>query len=274
MQQRSPQSTRSSALTSRRPVFVGVAVKGAIRPGVRSFARATGARIAMVEIYTKFGSPFPWRTLRRVRSTGARPLMQWNPRGTPLARIAGGGYNGYLRKYAAKVRRFGHRIVLSFGHEMNGTWYPWGAGHVRPSVFQAAWRRIHDVFARAGVRNVTWSWDPSHVGEPARPWWPGGRYVDTIGIDGYLRPGNTFTHIFAGRLADLRRFTAKPIYIAETSVAPGPDQIQQITGLFRGVQRFRLSGFVWFDINRLATWRLEGRRAAIRAFRRAARTIR
>src|SRR5215831_1568629 len=56
-------------------VFVGVAVKGAIVPGVRSFRRTTGARIAMVEIYTPFGARFPWRTLHEVTSTGAHPLM-------------------------------------------------------------------------------------------------------------------------------------------------------------------------------------------------------
>jgi hypothetical protein len=83
----------------------------------------------------------------------------------------------------------------------------------------------------------------------------------------YFRPGQTFAHVFAGRLACIRHFARKPIYIAETSVAPSADQAWQITRLFRGVRRFRLRGFVWFDINHLEAWRLEGRRAAIRAFR-------
>lgn len=250
-------------------VFVGVAVKGGIVSGVRSFSRATGARIAMVEIYTRFGAPFPGLASHRVTSSGARPLIQWNPRGSPLAKIAAGGYDTYLRSYAASVKRFGRQVVLSFGHEMNGSWNSWGAGHVRPSTFVAAWRRIHNVFARAGVHNVTWSWDPSHVGDLPRPWWPGPRYVDTIGIDGYQRPGQTFAQIFADRLANIRSFTSKPIYIAETSVAPSSDQARQIIGLFNGVQRFHLSGFVWFDIDHLEAWRLEGRPAAVRAFRSA-----
>ncbi len=92
---------------------------------------------------------------------------------------------------------------------------------------------------------------------------------EQIGIDGYQRPGDTVAHIFAARLASIRHFTSKPVYIAETSVAPSPDQARQIIGLFHGVQRFHLSGFVWFDINRLEAWRLEGRPAAVRAFRRA-----
>ena len=46
---------------------------------------------------------------------------------------------------------------------MNGWWYPWGsAGIRRLQDFIAAWRHIHDVFARQRVTNVIWSWDPSH----------------------------------------------------------------------------------------------------------------
>jgi len=223
----------------------------------------------MVEIYDPFGAAFPGLALHEVASTGATPLLQWNPRSSPLAKIATGGYDNYLHDWAKAVRQFGRQVVLSFGHEVNGTWNPWGAGHVSPSTFVAAWRRIHNVFTHAGVHNVTWSWDPSHVGELPLPWWPGRRYVDKIGIDGYLRPGQTFAQIFATRLANIRSFASKPIYIAETAVAPSSDQASQIIGLFNGVQQFHLSGFVWFNIDHLEAWHLEGRTAAVRAFRNA-----
>jgi hypothetical protein len=110
---------------------------------------------------------------------------------------------------------------------------------------------------------------PVHVGELPRPGGLVERYVDNIGIDGYQRPGQTFAQIFAERLANIRSFTSKPIYIAETSVAPSSDQARQIIGLFNGVQHYHLSGFVWFDINHLEAWRIERRPAALRAFRSA-----
>lgn len=250
-------------------VFVGVAVNGSVRAGVHSFSQATGAQISMVEVYSGFGSPFPGLQAHRILSTGASPLIQWNPRRTPLRQIANGKYNSYLRKYAATVKKFGHAITMSFGHEMNGSWSEWGAGHVSPATFVRAWRQIHNVFAGAGVHNVSWSWDPSHTGDAPRPWWPGPQYVDKIGIDGYQRPGQSFADIFADRLANIRSFASKPIFIAETSVAPGPDQGRQVIGLFNGVERYHLSGFVWFNINHLEPWRLEGRPAAIRAFRQS-----
>lgn len=250
-------------------VFVGVAVKSGIVSGVRSFSQATGAHISMVEIYTSFDKPFPGLASHRVISTGATPLVQWNPRGTSLAKIAHGGYDTYLRNYAKAAKKFGHPVTLSFGHEMNGPWSQWGAGHVAPATFVAAWRHIHNVFASQGAQNVSWSWDPSHTGDLPRPWWPGPRYVDKIGIDGYQRPGQTFADIFADRLGYIRGFTGKPIFIAETSVAPSAGQARQVVGLFNGVVRYHLSGFVWFNINHLEAWRLEGRPAAIRAFRSA-----
>jgi glycosyl hydrolase family 26 len=249
-------------------VFVGVAVKSGIVSGVQSFHQATGAHISMVEIYASFGAPFPATGAHRIVSTGATPLVQWNPR-VHLGNIVSGGFDTYLHNYAKAIKRFGHPITLSFGHEMNGPWSQWGAGHVSPATFVKAWRHIHNVFASQGVHNVTWSWDPSHTGDLPRPWWPGPRFVDKIGIDGYQRPGQTFADIFADRLANIRSFASEPIFIAETSVAPSADQARQVIGLFNGVVRYHLSGFIWFNINHLEDWRLEGRPAAIRAFRNA-----
>jgi hypothetical protein len=248
-------------------VFVGVAVKGAIASSVRTFSAATGAHMALVEFYTPFGSPFPHQEAAQVVALGSTPFIQWNPSTASLGSIAAGNYDGFVRQYATAAKAFGHPILLSFGHEMNGQWSRWGSAHGTPAQFVAAWRRIHDIFANQHVRNVTWSWDPSHVGADPQPWWPGAAYVDRIGIDGYQRPGHTFAYQFAERLALIRSFASKPIFIAETGVARSSEAPSQIIGLFNGVIRYHLSGFVWFDVNRLEQWRLEGRRAAIRAFR-------
>ena len=248
-------------------VFVGVAVKGAIASSVRTFSAVTRAHMALVEFYTPFGSPLPQQEAAQVVALGSTPFIQWNPSRAPLSSIAAGNYDGYVRRYATAVKAFGHHVVLSFGHEMNGAWSRWGSTHATPAQFVAAWRRIHNIFAKQHVRNVTWSWDPSHVGADPRPWWPGAAYVDWIGIDGYQRPGQTFADQFAERLALIRSFASKPIFIAETGVAPSPGAPNQVIALFNGVIRYHLSGFVWFDVNRLEQWRLEGRTAAIRAFR-------
>ena len=58
-----------------------------------------------------------------------------------LASIAVGHYDAYLRTYAHAVRTFRCRVVLSFGHEMNGSWYSWGRPQTSPATFIAAWRQ-------------------------------------------------------------------------------------------------------------------------------------
>jgi len=77
----------------------------------------------------------------------------------------------YLRSYADAVIAFGHPVILSFGHEMNGTWYSWGYGHPPPATFVAAWRHIVRIFRAAGAANVTWLWTVIVAGCCGRTCW-------------------------------------------------------------------------------------------------------
>jgi mannan endo-1,4-beta-mannosidase len=257
--------------------YIGIAINPQITAHVTAFRRATGVHVRLVEFFNPFNEPFQRWEAQQAVALGALPLIQLNPRNISLAKIAGGGYDGQIRHYADAVRSFGCRVVISFGHEMNGWWYSWGLPDTTPAIFIAAWRHIHNVFAGEGVKNVIWSWDPSHLyqrfrnnsASPASRWYPGDRYVDWIGIDGYLGQGQTFKGVFGHQLRNIRGVTNKPIYIAETGVAGGPSQSWQITGLFAALRKYRLMGLVWFDLNRKQPWRLEGRPAGIAAYRKA-----
>lgn len=253
--------------------FTGVAVNPPITAQAGSFATATRTHLGIIEFYAAFGKPFTQHEARQAASLGALPLIQLNPRHVSLASITAGKWDGYLRHYAAAVQTFRCPLGLSFGHEMNGWWYPWGRPRSSPAEFTAAWRHIHDIFASAHASNVIWSWDPDHGGSPASQWWPGAAYVDWIGVDGYQRPGQTFSSIFGRQLANIRSFTSKPVFLAETAVAPGSQQQAQIAGLFEAVRKFRLAGLVWFDLDRKEPWRLEGNRAGIAAFRAGTQSL-
>lgn len=260
---------------SRRKVhhFIGVALEANIIRNARSFARITRMHPALVEIYMRFGKAFPRPSAARIARYKSTPFIQLNPRRAPLRRIDRGAYNSYIRRLAGQVKAFKHHVILSFGHEMNGHWSSWSRPHATPHQFIAAWRIIVRIFRRNHVKNVTWSWDPSHTGTTSREWWPGRQYVDRIGIDGYFRHGQTFKQIFGKQLHIIRSFTHKPVFIAETSVARGHGQARQIRWLFNGVKQYHLAGFTWFNVNRLKIWRLQHRPGAIQAFRRCTRRM-
>ena len=142
-------------------------------------------------------------------------------------------------------------MIISFGQEMNGTWYPWGSAHVTAAVFIAAWRHVVTLFRSVGVTNVTWLWDVNcdlNGQYPVAPWWPGASYVDWAGIDCYYaHHDDTFAGLFVATIAQVRRLTRGPVMIGETAMTPTANEPARIYALFAGVREYGLSGLVWFD---------------------------
>jgi beta-mannanase len=205
--------------------------------------------------YSGWYVPFPAKFATKVANEGAAPLVQMDPDGVSIGAIASGKYDGYLSAYAEAVRSYGHPVILSFGHEMNGDWYSWGYHHTSPAVFVAAWRHIVKLFRALGASNVTWLWtvnvinDTQHgrIPRPAQ-WWPGSSYVNWVGIDGYyLKPNWQFAPLFGPTISAVRALTLDPILVAETGAVTTADQPTKITDLFHGVHAYGLLGFVWFD---------------------------
>jgi mannan endo-1,4-beta-mannosidase len=258
--------------------FAGIAVNNAIGQRVTAFHQMTGARIRVVEFYNPFPGPFQAYEAQQATKLGALPLIQLNPRKITMSDVVAGRYDADIKRYATQVKAFGCHILLSFGHEMNGWWYPWGRPWTQPSVFIAAWRHIHDIFAAEGAENVIWSWDPSHqyaefkagkAASLASEWYPGDRYVDWVGLDGYLNPGQNFKEVFSHQLASIASVAgSKPVYLAETGVAPNIHEIRQMDDLFAGISRNHIAGLIWFDQNAKQKWRLQGRPTAVAEYRK------
>jgi hypothetical protein len=254
--------------------------------GINQFAQGIGRQPNVVLYYSHWFQPFNIRFASAAAKHGAVTLVQIAPRNIPLSDIASGRYDAYLRSYAAAVKAFGGRVVLSFGHEMNGTWYSWSYKHTRPAIFVAAWRHIVTVFRRQGAKNVTWMWTVNVIGRQDRipepsPWWPGNSYVNWVGIDGYYwSPSLGFASLFGPTIADVRRLTSDPILIAETGAEPSSGQPAKIADLFAGVSTFGLLGLVYFNDNVFSAaipdealkWRLSSP-AALAAFRNEAKAF-
>ena len=250
---------------------------------VEGFATATGRQPDIAAYYSGWPGPFSASFAGQAYRYNAVPLVQMQPSGISMAAVAAGRYDAYLASYAAAVRAYGHPVIISFCHEMNGPWYTWGWHHTSPAVWVAAWRHVVGVFRGQGARNVTWLWTVNESGPgigPSRDWWPGGSYVTWVGIDGYYYgPWDTFGRVFGPAVAAVRKFTGKPILISEVAVGPGAGQAAKIPGLFAGIRAAHLLGLVWFDVAQHdglyhQDWRLEDDPAGLAAFRNAARLMR
>lgn len=236
------------------------------------FAKAIGYRPNIVVYYSAWGEPFQRSFAAKAKRNGAVPIIQIDPRDVSLKAIAVGRYDSYLMSYARDVHAFGGPVVIGFGHEMNGRWYPWGLGHVSPGTWIAAWKHIVRFFRAQGVGNVTWMWTVNALsGKVASPvrWWPGSSYVTWIGIDGYYySPRDSFSTVFGSTIRVLRKLTSTPILLSETAVAPTADRTRNIPGLFNAIRVNHLLGLVWFDHSARQDWRLEDDSAALATFRR------
>jgi mannan endo-1,4-beta-mannosidase len=246
-----------------------------------AFSRATGTAPDIAMYYSGWFVPFPMRFANTAASNGVVPLVQMDPDGISVAAIASGQYDAYLSSFAESVREYRDPVIISFGHEMNGSWYSWGYKHTQPVVFVAAWRHIVRLFHALGARNVTWMWtvniiDDTRDGTIPRPeaWWPGAGYVNWVGIDGYyLKPSWRFAPLFGPTIGAVRELTDDPILIAETGAVVAAGQPAKIADLFSGVISYGLLGFVYFDSanNQHQQFALANS-AALAAFRKGARS--
>ncbi|MGO9904549.1 MAG: glycoside hydrolase family 26 protein [Solirubrobacteraceae bacterium] len=236
---------------------------------IDAYARAVGRSPAIVSWYREWGQTvFDEPSLRAATSRGAAPMITWEPtvpgwrqgeRSTILETIATGAADGYLRAQAIAAARWRKPILLRFAPEMNGGWSPWGVRVPGNSagLYVAAWRHAVAIFRRAGARNVLWVWCPNVDDGGALPFtalYPGDRWVDWVGLDGYNWGRSwdwlSFTAIFASSYDTTVRLSPKPMLIAETgSGEDGGSKAAWIRDMFgRELPRFtRVRALVWFN---------------------------
>lgn len=251
---------------------------GIVTDNLEIFDTACSCRPDLAVQYVKMDKLPDLTSARIMLRNGAVPLLEIEPFTQPLDEITVGADDAWLATYARDIRRLHSPVLLSFGPEANGSWYPWGYRHVTPATFVQAWRHVVRVFRHVGATNVRWVWVVNHRfrgSEGLSVLWPGSRYVDMIGIDGYYeRRSTNFSDVFVGTIKELRSFANAPILISETAASSASEQLRALRQILAGEVRFRLAGFVWFDIPQHAgihhqDWRIEIHPAALAAYRQA-----
>ncbi|MDX6744725.1 glycoside hydrolase family 26 protein [Actinocorallia sp. A-T 12471] len=259
--------------------FLGVTYEGAgtNAKALKKFANAAGKKPNMVALYTDFKEDYPVEKVKGLWDQGIVSLLVWEPFETGLGAIADGSEDDRVVRFARAVRDLDIPLVLSFAHEMNGNWYPWGTKKNEPEDFLAAHRHLHDLFVKEGTTNVIWLWSPNVPSNSGKykfqPYWPGDAYVDWVGPIGYFEWSNdsrSFDQLFGPSLTALRKFTKRPVLFPETASPPSADKPRYIAELYQAIKsRKDLLGVVWFNLNKEHDWRVQSDTASLTAFREA-----
>ncbi|MCC7519804.1 MAG: beta-mannanase [Verrucomicrobiae bacterium] len=228
---------------------------------LRDFELLVGRQQAIVAFSSFWGQKsFPNVQVRTVRDYGAVPLIFWSPWGPPyrqnelqpeysLDRILEGRFDGYLREWAREARMAEIPLLVSFGLEANGDWFPWGGsnqggGATRgfgdpkkpdgPERYIAAYRHVVRIVREAGARNIQWVYHAQNYSWPVAPWntitayYPGDDVVDWLGLSVYGKQSDkegwlTFDTVMRYPYSELARLDkTKPIMLAEWGVGEFP----------------------------------------------------
>lgn len=256
-------------------------------PGlIDSFAQQVGWSPVIVDSFKTFGqAPIYFPQLNGIRDHGAVPMITWEPQTSSeekidLRKVARGRFDGYVGGAARAAAAWGRPLMIRFAQEMNGDWYPWSPAHGNSArAYVAAWRHIVTVFRREGADNVKWVWTPyvkTDYNLPFRRFYPGDRYVDWAGVDGYNWGGRfawkSFRALFDDSYRRLLRLTSRPLIIGEVGCGEvGGNKARWLRLMLRRdlprMTHFR--AVVWFDqADEKGDLRVDTSSSALASFRR------
>ena len=263
----------------------------------------TARQAATINVFSSFDHNW-WGHLRyqagNIVSRGSTPMITWmpytidNPDVSILEEIIDGKHNDYIYSWVDGFQAWldtypadqQPRIALRFGHEFNGTWYPWGD---QPNALKAAWRHVHNIFEMKNINHaVDWVWNANNVDVDSHNditlYYPGDDVVDWVSIDGYNWGSNysftswkSFDETFSDMYVRMvENYPNKPIMLAEVSTAEPHDLPDPLWGqdgddsdaleskelwISDMMQRIKesypaIKSIVWFNTNKELDWGL------------------
>jgi hypothetical protein len=220
-------------------MYLPAATDSGLVPAVTTEEKFLGRRLDIIERYHDMSVSadgiFPDPQEQRLARNHLL-LFSWSPNVWssntmyPWRTIASGALDrSVIDPEARRLRAFRHPVFLTFAAEPDAVVPQEGS----PAQFVAAWRHIHDVFARLGARNVVWVWTTEGYLPHARlirSLYPGSAYVDWISYDPYNyyschgAPWSSFAQTVEPfyRWLMANHFGGKPFMLSEFSTAADP----------------------------------------------------
>ncbi len=197
---------------------------------------------------------FPVAAVQTIHQSGRVPFIRMMARteleegmadpNYSMQNIIDGQFDSDLLQWFTEAAQTGYPLLVEFGTEMNGDWFPWngvynGGGEATaygdpakpdgPERFVDAYRHIIDLSRQAGATNITWFFHLDAGGQPEDAWndfenyYPGDDYIDWVGVSVYGALSVKEEWIsFSDKLDQvydrLQNMTQKPIAVLEMGV--------------------------------------------------------
>lgn len=321
-----------SATVSRRGFIAGAAgVTGMLALGVGSPQSASAAGRVVFGAYTDGMDAYPKRLndlstrlsqpmaiasvfrgpgdiwpgpLESTLASGRTLLVAWYLGNHSYGYWASAAAQPEIAAVARRVKAFGRVVAIRPWAEMNGDWQslqptarPTDGYATGYQAFIAAWRNVVNVFRAEGATNVRWVFNPTTdtyaETTDVRLIWPGGSYVNILGLDGYnwgtggIFTWRSFANIYAvqyKRLVALAPTT--PLWICEIGCADPLSTLNKVTAP-AGQSKAQwwkemalatknmpaVRALVLFDICKERDWRAASSTSALTGLRAALTTI-
>lgn len=225
--------------------------------GVQAFENA-GCPVKIATYYVQWQGGWPAHFQSLCQAAGVTPLVELEPWFTTstwpaFTDIAAGKYDSWLVSLAGSIKAGGRPVWLTYAHEMNGSWYPWGNGgaeKVTPAQWVASWTHVVTTMNAGAPGLITWVWAPNNIDVGnSGPYYPGDSLVDQVAFDGYIQNSSqTYASFLARTPAEIRTFTGKPVWCAETGIAPNDGtRAARIGQLLAAMKADGITGFNWFN---------------------------
>jgi beta-mannanase len=227
---------------------------GSMAPGLAKFSAAP---VRSITEYIYWNMAFPAGINNFARQNGLTMYLNlepWQGSATSnypaMADIANGSSDAYLTALGSAIRAGGAVVWLTFAHEMNGSWYPWGIQNVSPAQWVKTWQHVVTMVNSTAGGLAKWVWCPNNndVG-PVTPYWPGAAFCDIPGFDGYLNTASqsqTFSSFIAPTVREIQKLTSQPVWNAETGVL-GTNREARITQFVSDMHSAGLRGFAHWN---------------------------
>jgi mannan endo-1,4-beta-mannosidase len=269
-----PSQTIDNTSNSKSPILWGAYV-GDNSTSLSNFENIVGKKTNLYADFESWSNTFPLKLLTNVGQSGKTLVIFWEPN-FGYDQIINGSEDLYIKQFASDAEKYSYPVIIVPFDEMNLNDQAWGYGQNDNTAekFISAWKHTHDLFA--GVANVKFglaynsSSIPNIKGNLFADYYPGDKYVDYVGVDGFsfVSSWKNFGDIFDNAINELDLYN-KPIIIFSVAAENYSQKASWITeGLGDHIKNYsNVIGWIWFNKGSKENWLVNSNIDSLNAFK-------